>query len=71
MIFKATTFIISLLLIGLPLSVWVAAYAERKYLESKSGARYAELKAFAVWVASLLIIFSFIFILTSQIAEYL
>ncbi len=58
MIFKMTTLIVSLLVIGLPLSVVIAAYAERKYLESQSGTQYAEIKAFGVWVVSLVTIFS-------------
>ena len=65
MIFKATTLIVSLLFIGLPLSVIIAAFAEHKYLESKSGAQYVEVKAFIIWVISLIVIFSFILFVTN------
>lgn len=69
MIFKATTLIVSLLFIGLPLSVFIAAFAERKYLASKSGAQYVEIKAFIIWIISLVVIFGFILFLTNYIAE--
>ncbi|MDR0253352.1 MAG: hypothetical protein LBI75_09210 [Brucellaceae bacterium] len=71
MIFKATTLIVSLLFIGLPLSVVIAAFAERKYLEAQSGSQYAEVKAFGVWVVSLIIIFSIILFLTNIVAAYI
>ncbi|RBO99291.1 hypothetical protein DFR47_101906 [Pseudochrobactrum asaccharolyticum] len=71
MIFKMTTLIVSLLVIGLPLSVVIAAYAERKYLESQSGTQYAEIKAFGVWVVSLVTIFSISLFFINIIASYL
>ncbi|WP_421089867.1 hypothetical protein [Pseudochrobactrum sp. MP213Fo] len=58
----------SLLFIGLPFSVFIAAMAERKYLESKSGAQYAEIKAFGIWIISLIIIFSIILLVTDFVA---
>ncbi|MBX8802778.1 hypothetical protein [Pseudochrobactrum asaccharolyticum] len=66
-----TTLIVSLLVIGLPLSVVIAAYAERKYLESQSGTQYAEIKAFGVWVVSLVTIFSISLFFINIIASYL
>lgn len=71
MIFKMTTLIVSLLVIGLPLSVVIAAYAERKYLESKSGTQYAEIKAFGVWIVSLVTIFSISLFFINIIASYI
>lgn len=71
MIFKMTTLIVSLLVIGLPLSVIIAAYAERKYLESQSGTQYAEIKAFGVWIVSLVAIFSISLFFIDIIASYL
>lgn len=71
MIFKMTTLIVSLLVIGLPLSVVIAAYAERKYLESQSGTQYVEIKAFGVWVVSLVTIFSISLFFINMIASYL
>ena len=70
MIFKATTLLVCVLFLCVPLSVFLAAFAERKYLESKSGAHYAELKAFGVWVVSLIVILSVIVILLNLFAGY-
>ncbi len=70
MIFKATTLLVSVLFICLPLSVFLAAYAERKYLASKTGAQYAELKAFGVWVISLVVIFGIVVSLLNLFASY-
>ncbi|MCF7645119.1 hypothetical protein KQ944_07395 [Bacillus subtilis] len=71
MIFKATTLIVSLLLIGLPLSVAIAAFAERKYLKSQSGTQYAEMKAFGIWIISLITIFSISLLFINIIANYM
>ncbi|MDM7852726.1 hypothetical protein [Pseudochrobactrum kiredjianiae] len=71
MIFKMTTLIVSLLVIGLPLSVVIAAYAERKYLESQSGAQYAEIKAFGVWIVALITIFSISLFFINILASYI
>ncbi len=71
MIFKATTLIVSLLLIGLPLSVVIAAFAEKKYLKSQSGAQYAEIKAFGIWIISLITIFSISLFFINIIANYM
>ena len=71
MIYKTTALVVSILFIGLPLSVVIAAFAERKYLAAKSGTQFAEIKAFGIWVISLIVIFSISLLFINWVANYI